>query len=115
MWRCVPFVVCRIEPDDATAGSKPNSSIGALYGGVQGTHLKRKSRESLPRTKMVTFDLIRRTLQGLRDFGAADVKDATQAMEPKVAVGRFHDSRDSTKQLIIRRLDIMEAPVVELL
>ena len=63
---------------------------------------------------MLPFDLISGVLQRLCDFGAADVKDATQAIEPKVPVGLFHNSRDAPKQLIIRRLDGMEASGVEL-
>src|SRR5215813_4107316 len=100
--------MCRIDPYHSTARGEPNLSVSALDSSVQGAQLKRKPRQSFSRAKMLTFDLIRRVLQRLRDFGAADVKNATQSIEPKVSVGRFHNSRDSTKQLTIRRFDVVE-------
>src|SRR5262249_5702059 len=89
------FRTCWIEPYDTSGGSEPYPPIGTLDGRIQGTQLSRKSRQSLPLAKMLPFDLISGVLQHLCDFGAADVKDATQAIEPKVPVGLFHNSRDA--------------------
>src|SRR5262245_61920622 len=106
---------CQVEPDDATARCEPEPSIGAFKRGVQGSQLKRKPWESFPHTIMVTLNEISRVLQGSIDFGTTDVKDATQAVEPEVPAGRFHNSGDSTKPLVIRRVDAMEASMVDLL
>src|SRR5262249_10574665 len=99
----------------ATAGREPEPSIGAFNRGVQGSQLKRKPWESFTHTIMIASNVISRVLQGRIDFGATDVKDATQAVEPEVPAGRFHNSGDSTKPLVIRRVDAMEASLVDLL
>src|SRR5882724_10796087 len=91
--------MCGIDPGNATRLSKPQPAVRALNHRRQRPDLLGTSWQTVQSVKELVAHVVLGALQRTPQFGGRYTHNPSMAVNPKVAILRTYDARDSAKPL----------------